>query len=87
MKLQCKLCGKNLHSNEMLSAPNPFDADDILKACPDCKQITDGFDHICDIDGCKNFAGCGFPVPKKYKSLFPQDYLYTCHKHWKQYEK
>jgi hypothetical protein len=86
MRLECKLCGKRLDISELLSAPSPFDPDDLLQACPQCKQVSDGFDHLCDVSGCNDFVGCGLPLPEKYQKLLGKDYLHTCHKHWIQYK-
>jgi hypothetical protein len=87
MKLKCRLCDKLFLDSEFLSAPSPFDPEDTLYACPQCKQVTEGFDHLCDVEGCKKLAGCGFPLPEKYQKIFNKDYLHSCHEHWKLYEK
>ena len=75
----CKVCEWTGGDNEMLKAPSPFDAEDILRACPECKQCTEGFDHLCNIPGCKEIGGCGFPTKT-------HGYMWTCYKHYAEYK-
>lgn len=79
-RYRCKVCEWIGVYKEMLKAPSPFDVDDILKACPECKQCTGGFDHLCNVPECKEIGGCGFPTKT-------HGYMWTCHKHWIEYGK
>lgn len=73
LRWKCKECGWIGNGAELLSAPNPWDADLSIIGCPECKD-TEGFDNICDEPGCDRYAGCGWK---------PQDapYRRTCSKH------
>lgn len=77
-RYRCKVCNWIGVDKEMLKAPSPFDAEDMLRACPECKQCTEGFDHLCNIPECKEIGGCGFPNKT-------HGYMWTCHKHWIEY--
>ena len=78
-KYRCRYCDWLGADSELLKAPSPFDGEDILRACPECKQCANGFDLICSIPGCEGIGGCGFPTRA-------HGYIWTCHKHWKEYE-
>ena len=85
MKYECKLCALTILDSEFLSAPSPFDPEDILHACPQCKQVSDGFEHLCGIEGCRGYVSCGFPVPQEFQEQLKTKYLHACIKHAKQY--
>jgi hypothetical protein len=69
-KWKCLECGAIF--TEYLSAPNPFDAEDIICACPECKTV-EKIVGACDVDGCKNESSCGWSSSNGYRR--------TCHKH------
>jgi len=54
--VECDWIGK-----DYLTAPSPFDQDDMLVACPDCKTVHSLVD-LCDQFGCKLEATCGWPT-------------------------
>lgn len=71
---ECKNCNHIVNDDELLAATNPFDADDVIYGCPNCKSI-EGFHNICDEPGCRQHAGCGWPSPTGYRR--------TCYEHGK----
>ena len=77
--LRCEVCCWRGTVDEILRAPNPFDADDVLFACPDCKSVGE-CTTMCDEPGCDKVAGCGWPAPDGYR--------WTCGKHnkWQENE-
>lgn len=69
----CKECLKWIGATgELLTAPNPFDPDDTIYGCPQCKSI-DSMIQVCDEPGCTSVASGGTPHPGGYKM--------HCHKH------
>jgi len=63
---QCTECHIVTEEQALLQAPSPFDAEDILTACPQCKNVGD-FTEICDEPGCSKAATCGFPAEAGYR--------------------
>ena len=61
-KWECNNCLFIISKDEWLTAPSPFNADEMLKACPYCWQCTDGFALVCDEPGCTRLATCGWPT-------------------------
>jgi hypothetical protein len=59
-------------SDDLLTAINPFDPEDIIRSCPLCKSI-DAARVACDEPDCWRDASCGTPVPNGYRQ--------TCGKH------
>lgn len=57
---------------EMLRGPHPFSPGQQIDGCPECREI-DSFEMLCDVTGCKEIAGCGWPSAEGYR--------HTCHKH------
>ena len=74
-KWRCKSCNEISDHRTLLRAPNPFDSGDVITGCPHCKQF-EGFELLCDEDGCQEVYTSGWPSPEGYRV--------TCHKHWKQ---
>jgi hypothetical protein len=72
MKAKCTECNWIGQDNNLLSAPNPFNASEIIRGCPDCKSI-ESCNLVCDELGCKDFASCGTPTKNGYR--------HTCWKH------
>ena len=62
MKWQCNNCNIIISKDEWLTAPSPFDPDEMLTACPRCRQCVDGFALLCDEPGCTRPATCGWPT-------------------------
>jgi len=69
---ECEWCGPEA---DALTAPNPFDPDDIILGCPSCKgaQTLVG---ACEKDGCTYESSCGFPTT--------DGYMRTCGKHYRE---
>lgn len=72
-KLVCDCCGWRGTADQLLSARNPFDQEDMIFGCPDCKQIGEHF-VACDEPDCWRGVTCGTPTPAGYRS--------TCSEHW-----
>jgi hypothetical protein len=73
-KVKCseRRCNWRGQDDELLRGKNPFDADDIVIGCPECKRI-DSIVCVCDEDGCWDKVTCGTPTPDGYRN--------TCGKH------
>jgi hypothetical protein len=64
---RCQECGDICRWDEMLTAPNPFDADaGPIYGCRRCKCI-DSFVGVCDEAGCSREASCGAPSDDGYR--------------------
>ena len=72
MKVRCNSCGWKGIAENMLHAPNPFDSEDTIVGCPNCRMVED-YAHVCDHDGCWETAARGTPTPERY--------VWSCHKH------
>jgi len=59
----CNFCNHTMPEAAMLMAPSPFNPDETLYACPNCKQCDEGFRELCDEPGCTKDATCGWPTP------------------------
>lgn len=73
MRIRCENCGWTGTTELLLTAPSPFDPEDILTSCPKCKTVGDT-EHLCDIEGCREISSMG--VPMKNGS-----YVWRCHHH------
>jgi hypothetical protein len=71
---RCKECYWVGHDDELLSAPNPFNAEAVIYGCPQCHEV-DPFEQLCDVPECNAEATCGWPGPDGYRR--------TCGKHMK----
>jgi hypothetical protein len=71
-KTSCNECGWQGEMKDLLTAPNPFEEDDIIHGCPKCHSI-DCFTQLCDVDGCKDYASSGWPSKVGYR--------HPCHIH------
>lgn len=71
-KWLCKTCGHIM--SEPLEAKNPFDLDDIIHGCPECKTVGDLF-QACQYAGCENEASGGHPGVYGYR------YIWLCWDH------
>lgn len=72
-KILCKDCGWTGHTDQMLTAKNPFNEKEDIQACPNCKEVTDTLFMACEEPGCWKQVTCGTPTKNGYKS--------TCSKH------
>lgn len=68
----CTECDWNGADSELLVADNPFDADQLIHGCPDCKAVG-SLESACDEPGCTRLSSCGFPTPAGYRR--------TCYDH------
>jgi hypothetical protein len=73
-KVRCRDCATIFNATEFLFAPSPFDPEVELAACPHCRQCDEGFDRLCDEDGCVELACMGWPSWGTYRR--------SCSKHW-----
>ncbi|KKL74445.1 hypothetical protein LCGC14_2064870, partial [marine sediment metagenome] len=71
-KIKCRECDWEGKSDEELSAPSPFERDETIYACPQCKDINSTF-RACDEPECWRETSCGTPVKGGYRR--------TCGKH------
>lgn len=61
---------------KLLVAPNPFDTEQSICGCPNCKDVGQ-FVSACMVDDCKQDASCGTPTPDGYKWLCSTHYAET----------
>lgn len=71
-KLICGECGAVIRHGDKLTAESPFDPEDIVIGCPECRMI-DTLIRLCDRPGCTNSAVFGKPSGT--------DYIFVCNKH------
>ena len=71
-KTICNDCVWRGDDLELLREENPFEKNDFLYACPNCKSIF-GLRVACDEPECWNEVTCGTPTPNGYRQ--------TCGKH------
>lgn len=71
-KCICEVCHWEGVNEEVLSAPNPFDAQDVVYGCPKCNSV-DSMLPACEHEGCWRRVTCGTPTPDGYAQ--------TCEKH------
>ena len=79
-KCICRECGWKGTEDKLLSALNPFDTEDTILGCPDCKSI-ESCVRACDVYNCWAEACCGYPVDDKV--AVTRKYMTTCGKHYK----
>jgi hypothetical protein len=70
---QERRCNWTGDSNEMLTAPNPFDPEDTLTVCPECKTLEHSVWMACDEPGCWRAVTAGTPTTDGYRN--------TCYDH------
>ena len=68
----CNECGEIAF--EHLSAPNPFDPEDTISGCPNCKEVN-ALIQACHHLGCNQPASGGYPSTLGYR------YAWLCYKH------
>jgi hypothetical protein len=72
MKWCCTEC--DWRGSDLLVSQNPFNRDDKIHGCPECKSV-ECFKAACDEPGCNKDASCGWPSADGYRN--------TCHDHWR----
>jgi hypothetical protein len=72
-RLFCESCNWRGTVDDILAAPHPFDPEDTVSGCPQCREIG-GLCQVCDEEGCWDMASCGTP-------LKDGGYRRTCHRH------
>ncbi len=72
-RYRCVNCDVISNESALLTAPNPFDATEIITGCPVCKSV-DALVPVCDEPGCIKDVSCGWPSPAGYR--------HTCGTHW-----
>lgn len=75
VKVVCKErhCGWSGDLSQLLSAPDPFNKEFTLLACPKCKTVENSIVTACGYADCTEPATGGYPVAKGYTQ--------RCHKH------
>ncbi len=73
VRFRCDECGWIGDESEIITAPNPFEALEVVSGCPRCKAV-DQFTNTCDEPGCDKDAGCGWPTKDG-------GYRRTCYEH------
>lgn len=68
----CEECGWRGADAELLRASNPFDPDEGMVGCPDCKE-PNSMVFACDEPGCWAQVSCGTSTATGYRS--------TCYRH------
>lgn len=64
-RIGCHECRSICTKEELLSAPNPFEENEIIHACPKCKAV-EAYFLLCEVEGCPNSASSGYPVEGGY---------------------
>ncbi len=71
-KWKCCDCGTITKDKDLLSAKNPFNNKEVIKGCPECKEVG-FFTVICEFEGCEDYGNTGTPIKGGY--------TWTCVKH------
>ena len=64
-KYACENCLWDGLVCDLLSAPNPFEAGEMLYACPNCQAME--VEAICDAVDCWRPVTCGTPTANGYR--------------------
>ena len=68
-KFMCGCCRAITTVENILQAPNPFNANsEPICGCPHCFSVED-FERICDVDGCSSANVSGMKIDDGYKFL------------------
>ena len=59
-KWKCVICDHKFYSYQFLTATSPFDEEDMLYACPECRYTREPI-GLCEENGCELTASCGTP--------------------------
>ena len=71
-KWLCEICDAT--TSTVLTAPNPFDPDDIVVGCPNCRSVGTMV-QCCQVEGCGRRADSGNPGGYGYR------YFHACWRH------
>jgi hypothetical protein len=52
-RFRCDVCNEVTGASDILSAENPWDSDQGIWGCPNCKSANE-FTRVCDVDGCSD---------------------------------
>ena len=66
MRCQEQRCGWTGKRADLLKAVSPFEPDEEITGCPNCKGI-DCMDLVCDEPGCCALVSCGTPTAEGYR--------------------
>ena len=66
-RYRCYGCGWRGDEGDLLTAPSPFEPEDEIVACPNCKQVSDDLVRVCDEPGCWKEATMGTPTRTGYR--------------------
>jgi len=64
----CAECDWSGTADAILEAPSPFDPDQVLCGCPECRTVG-SLERLCDAPGCKNGASMGLPTATGYVTV------------------
>ena len=70
--VRCETCRTVTRKADLLVAPSPFDPQDELTGCPNCKDVN-AHNALCDRVGCRRETTAGTSTPDGYR--------WTCHEH------
>lgn len=71
-RYRCDECDAIVNEADILTAPNPFFHDDLIRGCPRCFGVVD-FSQLCDEPGCEELISRRTPTPTGYR--------FTCEEH------
>jgi len=60
-------CGWKGMDSELLKAKNPFEPEDTVYACPECKELEGSYFSSCDEPACWRETTCGTPTANGYR--------------------
>jgi hypothetical protein len=64
-------------TKDMLQGVSPFDPEESIVGCPNCKAINT-LVSACYVDGCWKEVSCGYPTPDGYRN--------SCGDHYREYK-
>lgn len=70
---RCSECDLIYWEEQLLKAFSPFDKNDVLIGCPNCKSV-DSFTQVCDALSCRKEATCGISTKEKYRRVCGDHY-------------
>jgi len=73
-KCVCDCCGWTGLESALLKGINPFDPEDEIYGCPQCKCVRSTVLGACMAADCWDVATCGTPTPDGYKRLCGKHY-------------
>lgn len=76
---KCKECEHICTHEQILYADNPFNSDEVICGCPQCKSV-EAMERVCDVEGCERLVSCGWPGEDG-------EYHHTCGEHDRSFQK